>query len=622
MSEPKVLQYDFILRRQRSLTLVNTQDDILLMALGSSSRIYRLSTSLALPILLHIHNSFVKEEILDSLSSKWPDSLIVQPWLEVLDYCFPRKLVSFAPTLRLSLQLPRICLFHCHVALLGLMNLALQILNLRIILNIAVVDELRHEYGVIYILSQKKLSPLDLARKRERNTFVVESKIFEIDVEVKRGKYKSRSGRKKKGISSWVRLGSASLGFLLESLDHCIKDGKGGKWERDWKENGRSYSLVRNENKAGLFLRLGVVDLEKKQHSIIIPKGRGEKGGWVTMAEKLQQMGAFIGRKEHKQLEWGGGKLVLERSYAEVVKRQKNRDKKLVRMELTRGEGPGDFGAIAGKIWGLKGNLGLARLEENRVLLEFKLLGEAIWVMSFGNDRLPLSIWNPNILRRVGEECGGFIAMDPRTEKLQELQWAQILIRTEGEDLPSVLEIAVEEKVYSLASGGAETGSEKGLGNRREANERTRGEVRGDGVSRADTRVEKELENSRLGGAAPVRRKDGGSGGRVGQGASQTGARHIGSLSIHGSCGSWAFVVRPRVGLKRKKKGGGLYTQGTTVGLNLKLKEVMGEVVGPEVGRRENGGPPRRKAHRATGKWIWMTAQASQCSKALTKAIR
>ena len=41
--------------------------------------------------------------------------------------------------------------------------------------------------------------------------------------------------------------------------------------------------------------------------------------------------------------------------------------------------------------------------------------------------------------------------MDPRTEKLQELQWAQILIRTEGEDLPSVLEIAVEEKVYSLA---------------------------------------------------------------------------------------------------------------------------------------------------------------------------
>ena len=175
-------------------------------------------------------------------------------------------------------------------------------------------------------------------RKRERNSFVVESKIFEIDVEEKRGKIQVAILEKKKGISSWVRLGSASLGFLLESLDHCIKDGKGGKWERDWKENGRSYSLVRNENKAGLFLRLGVVDLEKKRHSIIIPKGRGEKGGWVTMAEKLQQMGAFIGRKEHKQSKWGGGKLVLERSYTEVVKRQKNRDKNLVRMEVSNEE--------------------------------------------------------------------------------------------------------------------------------------------------------------------------------------------------------------------------------------------------------------------------------------------
>ena len=37
----------------------------------------------------------------------------------------------------------------------------------------------------------------------------------------------------------------------------------------------------------------------------------------------------------------------------------------------------------------------------------------------------------------------------------------------------------------------------------------------------------------------------------------------------------------PELGLKGKKRGGGLYSQGTTVGLNLKLKEVMGEVAGP-----------------------------------------
>ena len=94
-------------------------------------------------------------------------------------------------------------------------------------------------------------------RKRERKSFVVESKTFEIDAEEKRGKIQVAIWEKKKGISSWVRLGPESLGFFLESLDHCIKDGKGGKWEREWKESGRSYSLVRNENKAGLFLRLG-----------------------------------------------------------------------------------------------------------------------------------------------------------------------------------------------------------------------------------------------------------------------------------------------------------------------------------------------------------------------------
>ena len=115
-------------------------------------------------------------------------------------------------------------------------------------------------------------------RKRERNSFVVESKTFEIDAEEKRGKIQVAIWEKKKGISSWVRLGSASLGFLLESLDHCIKDGKGGKWDRDWKENGRSYSLVRNENKAGLFLRLGW-SIWRRSGIVLLSRKVGEKKG-------------------------------------------------------------------------------------------------------------------------------------------------------------------------------------------------------------------------------------------------------------------------------------------------------------------------------------------------------
>ncbi|RVW87579.1 hypothetical protein CK203_041211 [Vitis vinifera] len=171
-------------------------------------------------------------------------------------------------------------------------------------------------------------------------------------------------------------------------------------------------------------------------------------------------------------------------------------------------------------------------MEKNRVLLEFEILGEAIRVMSAGNRSfdgahlrlerwnprigcseeveitnevwvrivgLPLSLWNKTILRRVGEECGGFIAMDPRTEKMQELQWARILIRTDGEDLPSRLEISVEEKVYALALWWELKPSlKKAQENRSEVNQSTRGEVRGDGASRAVTRVGKEVEGTQL----------------------------------------------------------------------------------------------------------------------------
>ncbi|RVW35443.1 hypothetical protein CK203_097230 [Vitis vinifera] len=225
-------------------------------------------------------------------------------------------------------------------------------------------------------------------------------------------------------------------------------------------------------------------------------------------------MGGSMGRKEHKQPEWGGGKLALDRSYAKVVKRQKYRDKNLVRMEVRKeeiqnnlrklehciigswdpssegGEDLETLGHSLAKIWGLKGNLGMARLEENKILLEFGLMEEA--------NRLPLSLWNPKILRRVGEECGGFIAMDPRTEKLQELQWARILVRTEGEDLPRVMEIAVEEKVYTLALWWElKPALRKAQENRHEEYERTRGEVRVMGVTRWHASGERE-GNARL----------------------------------------------------------------------------------------------------------------------------
>lgn len=65
-------------------------------------------------------------------------------------------------------------------------------------------------------------------------------------------------------------------------------------------------------NRAGWYLRLGVANSERKRFSIFIPKGKGDKGGWVIMAEKLQQMEGVFGRKPNKQEARVVGKPVVE----------------------------------------------------------------------------------------------------------------------------------------------------------------------------------------------------------------------------------------------------------------------------------------------------------------------
>ena len=141
------------------------------------------------------------------------------------------------------------------------------------------------------------------------------------------------------------------------------------------------------------------------------------------------------------------------------------------------------LGWLMASFWRLKGKLGLAWLEEGQALLEFEHAVEArkvfaagkrsvggiqveleLWSPSFGCleegeireevwvrvNGLPLSLWVPTILRRVGDECGGFVAMDPSTEKMENLRWARILVKTKRGELPSSLEIGIEWNFYNL----------------------------------------------------------------------------------------------------------------------------------------------------------------------------
>ena len=100
------------------------------------------------------------------------------------------------------------------------------------------------------------------------------------------------------------------------------------------------------------------------------------------------------------------------------------------------------------------------------------------------------------ILKRVGEECDGFIAVDEQTKTMGELQWARILVKSRGEVRPSVLEIKVEEEVYALS-----LWWECRLVLRRKLREeagRKSVKVRGDGASCAEQRVAEEQVSVRL----------------------------------------------------------------------------------------------------------------------------
>ena len=182
--------------------------------------------------------------------------------------------------------------------------------------------------------------------------------------------------------------------------------------------------------------------------------------------------------------------------------------------------------------WGLKGNLGLAKLEKGKVLLEFEMVIEAKKALNLGgilvgrtflqlekwspktgclmegekkNEAwvrivgLSISLWDWAILRKVGEKCGGFLAIDSQMEKLEELQWARILVKLNGEEIPSVMEIGVEGVCYSLTLWWEVRPIMRLLPiEKRGKNSRAEGEVEGDVSARAGKRVLEEVDDSRI----------------------------------------------------------------------------------------------------------------------------
>ncbi|RVX11525.1 hypothetical protein CK203_015983 [Vitis vinifera] len=314
--------------------------------------------------------------------------------------------------------------------------------------------------------------------RRKESRFTVESKAFEIVVEERRGKIQGRIGEEET------------------------------RWGREWKEQGRVYSMTRGTNRAGGFIQLGVSDIEGKRFYIFVPRGRRDKRGWTTMVEKLNQVLGFFGKNPENQKGKVVEKVAMGRSYATMVGKSLSGNSNVVAVKVKKEESKGliqklkhcvvaswrdgsggeddmeKLGQVWAKSWDLKGNLGLAKLNKRKALLEFENLEEARRVISSGScvlegtqvrlehwsprsgcwaegeERneawvrivgLPISLWSPEILRRVGDACGGFITVDEHTKSMGDLQWARILVKLRWEARPSVLEIEGEEESYAVS---------------------------------------------------------------------------------------------------------------------------------------------------------------------------
>ena len=70
-----------------------------------------------------------------------------------------------------------------------------------------------------------------------------------------------------------------------------------------------------------------------------------------------------------------------------------------------------------------------------------------VWVGLLG---LPVHLWSRYILKRIGDGCGGFLAMDEDTVFLSELRWARIRVKCDGSVFPKVTTMTVGDHSFEI----------------------------------------------------------------------------------------------------------------------------------------------------------------------------
>ena len=69
------------------------------------------------------------------------------------------------------------------------------------------------------------------------------------------------------------------------------------------------------------------------------------------------------------------------------------------------------------------------------------------WVRVVG---LPLHLWSREVFKLIGDGCGGLIVVDENTDFMAELQWARLLVKVVGRDLPTSVQLVVGSGCFSV----------------------------------------------------------------------------------------------------------------------------------------------------------------------------
>ena len=346
------------------------------------------------------------------------------------------------------------------------------------------------------------------SRLQKRVWFTIEAKSFEITVDGGGRRLKYVITERSRGVVAWIRFGEEGVRTLLKGVEACYRETATENWQKDWKEGKRIFKLGCGSNKARRFLQCMVRDEEGKKHCIFFPAGKGSGNGWSILIEKLKEVVAE--EKEEKLLSnfaRAGGWAENVCTFADAVKNQRRGNNTIwvdtgeFHMMRSMGtlknclvgvwkERPGiapslkEVESWAKVVWRLNGGLTVAYLNNDLMSFEFEEATDATYVLeegrrSFRGGRLnlerwspdsgcvkrknqmnklwvrivglPLHLWTCEVLRMIGDGCGGYLATDEDTRHRTEvLLWARILMKAEGQERPSTVNILAGSRSYEI----------------------------------------------------------------------------------------------------------------------------------------------------------------------------